>query len=453
MRELNKLPKIFQGAIFFLIFLFFASGFPFKIFAQNECQTRQECEALLKKYEEEISTYETEVGKTQQQKKTLQNQISVLRGKIDKLNLQISQSNVMIKDLGFQVQDTESSIGKTLLKIDDSKQRLSDILRQIHREDQKSLAEVLFSEADLSGFFNDLTALETLNSKNRQLLENIKGLKSDLEEQKTSLEGEKGDLEKVAKIKTLQKQESETTKKDQEKLLKETQGKESEYQKILADARKRASEIKARLFELVGIPKAPTFGEALEVAKYVSNITGVRSALLLAVIEQESALGKNVGQCYLADEATGQGVSVNNGSKKISRVMSPTRDVPYFLNITRETGRDPYKTLVSCPMSFGWGGAMGPAQFIPSTWNLYKDRVIGITGKAADPWDIKDSFLAAGLYLADYGARAQTPNQEWKAAMIYFSGSTNSKYKFYGNSVLSRADRITKDIEVIEQAG
>lgn len=451
MKKVKITTIIFVFLSFFLFFL--AAPSFFKIAAQEECQTRQECEALLKQYEEEISKYEKEMGKTQQEKKTLQNQISVLKNKIDNLNIQIRQSNAMVKDIGFQVQDTESSISKTILKVDDSKQRLAEILRQIYQEDRKSLAEVLFSETDLSGFFNNLTALETLNSKNRELLENIKSLKSNLEEQKASLEEEKEDLEKVAKIKTLQKQESETTRKEREKLLEKTKGKESEYQKILADTRKRAGEIKTRLFELVGIPKAPTFGEALEVAKYVSNITGVRPALLLAVIEQESALGKNVGQCYLADVSTGQGVSANNEGKKISRVMNPRRDVPHFLNITQETGRDPYKTRVSCPMSFGWGGAMGPAQFIPSTWNLYKDRVKAITGKAADPWDIKDSFLAAGLYLADYGARAQTRDQEWRAAMIYFSGSTNSRYKFYGNSVLNRAERITKDIETIEQAG
>ncbi|GAH47901.1 unnamed protein product, partial [marine sediment metagenome] len=57
-----------------------------------------------------------------------------------------------------------------------------------------------------------------------------------------------------------------------------------------------AAEIRARIFELIGVPKAPTFGEALDIAKYVEGITGARPAFLLAILQQESAIGKNVGQ-------------------------------------------------------------------------------------------------------------------------------------------------------------
>lgn len=424
----------------------------FLIFAQLTPQEEKaQLEKELKELEEKIVQYEEDITKTQQEKKTLQNQVYILKKKIEKLNLQIQQSNVMIKDVGFQIKDTEKSIEKTSLATEDSRRELAKILRTIYEEDQKSLIEILLSENDLSDFFNNLIALEDLNNKSQELLENIKSLKTDLENQKQALDDEKEDLERMLKIQVLQKEESAATKKEQEKLLEVTKGKESEYQKILTTTKQKAAEIRARIFELIGVPKAPTFGEALEVAKYVEKITGVRPAFLLAVIEQESALGKNVGQCYLVNPKTGQGVTANGN--KVARVMSPTRDVPHFLSITQELGRDPYKTLVSCPMSFGWGGAMGPGQFIPSTWVLYRDRVKAITGKPADPWDIRDSFLAAGLYLADYGATAQTKNAEWKAAMIYFSGTTNQKYKFYGNSVLNRTERIEDWIQDIEKAG
>jgi membrane-bound lytic murein transglycosylase B len=102
-------------------------------------------------------------------------------------------------------------------------------------------------------------------------------------------------------------------------------------------------------------------------------------------------------------------------------------------------------------MSFGWGGAMGPAQFIPSTWMLYKERLKSLLGKTPDPWNIKDAFLAAALYLTDYGAAKRSYSAEWKAAMIYFSGSTNPKYRFYGDSVMKIASQYEKDIEELEK--
>ena len=466
-----RLSKLFL--LFFLTAVFVLLNFQSDVFGKEDLEEICEWENLQKqekilaqddyrlllekcqKYcDEKIALIEQDINKTEQEKKTLQNKIYTLRNKIKNLDYQIYQGNLMIKDLGFQVESAEESIDDTSLKIDDSKEKLADILRTVHQEGQKSLVEILLSEEKLSGFFDNLIALEVLNSKNQELLENIKNLKSSLKGQKQSLEEEKGDLENLVTIQTLQKQENAEVKSDQEYFLRLT---EAEYQKSLnekQETEKKASEIRARIFELVGVPEAPTFGEALNIAKYAESVTGVRPALLLATLTQESNIGKNVGQCYLRDFKTGSGVISYNG-KKISRVMKPDGlpgrggDVPYFLEITKETGRDPKNTLVSCPMSYGWGGAMGPAQFIPSTWAAYKGKVKAVTGEPADPWNIKDAFLAAAFYLADYGAAQQTYNAEWRAAMIYFSGTTNTKYRFYGDSVMSLATRYQKDIDAL----
>ncbi len=425
----------------------------FGSFAQTASQEEKAVlEKELKELEEKIGQYERDITKTQKEKQTLQNQIYILKNNIKKLDLQIYQSDLMVRDLGFQIKDTGDSIEKTSLEIENLKQKLANILRLIYEEDQKSLIEILLSEPKLSDFFDNLMALETLNSKNQELLENIKGLKLNLEEQKQFLGEEKGDTERMAKIQLLQKQESETVKRDQEYFLKLTEAQYQQYLKEKQETERKAAEIRARIFELIGVPKAPTFGEALDIAKYVEGITGARPAFLLAILQQESAIGKNVGQCYLVDSASGEGVRVNTG-QTMFRTMHPTRDVPPFLRITIELGRNPYKTLISCPMSFGWGGAMGPAQFIPSTWMLYKNRLQSILGRPADPWNIQDAFLASGLYLSDYGARTKTRDGEWRAAMIYFSGSTtNSAFYWYANNVLKIADGFERDIAAIEKS-
>jgi peptidoglycan hydrolase CwlO-like protein len=445
--------KILKLALPFFLLPFFLLPVS-KIFSQEEppCQTREECEALLKKYEEEIKKYEENIQKTEKEKKTLQNQISLLKQKIEKLKLEIEQSNIMIRDVSLQIRDTEESIEKTSQKIEAQKRKLTEILRAVYEMDKKSLVEILLSEKSLSGFFDNLMYLEVLNSKTQDLLEVVKNLKASLEDQKMVLEKEKENLENVLKMQILQKKESEDLKKEKEYLSKLT---EAQYQKLLSEKKeieKEAARIRARIFELIGVPQAPTFGEAYELAKWIEKITGVRPAFLLAVLTQESNIGKNVGQCFLKDPKTGQGIRVSNG-EKVNRVMNPTRDVPYFLEITKELGRDPFNTLVSCPIPSvgGWGGAMGPAQFIPSTWIKYKDRVKQITG-SADPWNIKDAFVAAALYLADFGATKRTYDAEWKAAMVYFSGTTNRAYSFYGNSVMAIASRYEEDIKILEQS-
>lgn len=425
------------------------------VFAQEEIKTtsdpveeRKNLEDQLKELEKQIAQYDTDITKTSQQKKTLQNQISLLKQKIEKLNLQIQQSNVMISDISLQISDTENSITQTSLKVDNSKEQLANNLRAIYEEDSKSLIEVLLSENELSDFFDNLMALESLNSESQDLLKEIQNLKSYLESQRQTLDDEKTDLEGVLKIQTLQKQESESNKKSQDTLLKLT---ESQYQKMLKEkqeTQKKAAEIRSRIFELIGIPEAPTFGEALEIAKFVSSTTGIRPAFLLAVLTQESNIGKNVGQCYLTNFETGAGVRAISG-KVENKIMKPSRDVTPFLAICEDLGRDPKNTPVSCPIASvgGYGGAMGPAQFIPSTWAIFKTRIKEITGKPADPWNIKDAFLAAALYLTDAGAAKQTETAEWRASLVYFSGSVNTKYRFYADSVMNIAAQYEQDIK------
>ncbi len=440
----------------FVLPLFFAwplMGIPPFVLAEEEQEaTAVEMTALEKELadlEAQIDKYEKDISKTTEEKKTLQNQISILKTKISKLDLQIKQSNLVIKDLTGQINDTENSISEISLKVAYFQGQLGDILQIMYENDKKSLIEILLSEKEMSDFFDDLIALEILNSKNQDMLEEIKKLKAYLENQKNSLDDEKTELETTVKIQTLQKRESLKNQKEKDKYLKLT---EAQYQKSLSEKKeieKKAAEIRSRIFELIGVPDAPTFGEALEMAKTVSALTGIRPAFLLAVLTQESNIGKNVGQCFLKNTKTGAGV-VANSNKAISNVMSPKRDTTPFLEITKELGRDPFNTLVSCPMSYGYGGAMGPAQFIPSTWQAYRDRIKVATGKAADPWNIRDAFFAAGFYLSDYGAKKQTFNAEWKAAMIYFSGGTNTKYRFYGDSVISITKQYLADIAELD---
>ncbi|KPJ73496.1 hypothetical protein AMJ48_00860 [Parcubacteria bacterium DG_74_1] len=404
-------------------------------------QERAQLEKELKELEEKIKQYEKDITRTETEIQSLRQQISALKSKINQLDLEIRRSNLIIKDLGLQIQDTEGSIETTSLKIEDLRKKLAGTLRTIYEEDQKSLVEVLLSEETLSGFFDNLMALETLNLKSQELLGNIKDLKFSLEEQKGKLGGEKDSLEETVRSLAYQKQESEAVRKEQEKLMGMTEAQHQQYIEQKEISEQRASEIRARIFQLAGIPEVemPTFGEALEIAKWAQQQTGVRPALLLSIITQESALARNVGQCYLADLNSGTTYHIAN-NRQFPRGINPTRDLPAFLQITKELGRDPLRTPVSCWIdvgrgpNYGWGGAMGPAQFIPSTWMLIKDRVSSITGSSsANPWSVRDSFLAAGLYLRDLGAASN----ELLAAGRYFGAPG---LLAYDSTVVQRAN-------------
>lgn len=446
--------KIFTKHFIFwsLLATFLLSGF--FVLALTPSEERSQLEQELQALEQEIQAIEGDITKTQQEKASLQKEISVLKSKIKKLDLQISQSNKIIEDLRFQITDTSQSIEQTIEDIEVKKAQLGEVLQRMHQEDAKSFAEIVLTGSTLSDFFGNIAALEALRSRNQELLASMEKLSAYLQSQKGALEDEKSEEENFVKIQMLQKQQSQSLTKQSEQLLEVTKGKESEYQKILTDKKKKAQEIRSRIFDLIGVPDAPTFGEALEIANLVSRQTGVRSAFLLAVLTQESNIGKNVGQCYLKNSATGNGVRVNG--QAISRVMKPSRDVQPFFQITQGLGRDPYNTPVSCPIPSvgGYGGAMGPAQFIPSTWVQYQGKIEQLKGGSVDPWNIRDAFLAAAVYLAQAKATKQTHDYEWCAAVTYFSGSCSSRnqirYEFYGDNVMAIAARYEEDIKALE---
>lgn len=410
-----------------------------------------DCKKLLQQcadfYDQQSVKISEDLTKTTQQKNTLQNQVSSLKKKIQSLEYQISQSNVMVKGLNLQISDTQNSIDGATSDISDSQRRIANILRSINEEDQKS-SFIILLEGSLSDFFDNIAYLESLNSKISDLLDSTKDLKTYLEEQKNKMDGEVDQLQKTIALQSLQKSENEKNKKQQESYLKLTEAQYQQQLKEKLETEQKSAKIKAMLFQMVGVSKVPTFGEALEVAKSAASLVGIRPAFLLAIISQESAIGRNVGQCVLVGANTGNGKRISTGAAVI-RVMKPTRDVPVFLQLTAVLGRDPYNTPVSCwiPAYFqgaptGWGGAMGPAQFIPSTWNIYADRLKILLGATADPWGVKDSFTAAGLYLSDLGAGAQTSNKESNAASRYYGGSSS-----YARSVMSRASCIQTFID------
>ena len=430
---------------------------------ENSCQSvsAAECQASLQKcasyYDEQSAAITKDLTKTSQQKNTLQNAVSALKKKITGLGAQIKQGTLMVKDLNIQINDTQDSINSTSAKINDSQSQIAAILREIYEQDKKPSFVVLL-EGDLSDFFSNISYLESLSSRVFELLISTSDLKSYLENQKGKQETEKGQLQKTLQVQNLQKQQNEQNKKQQDSLLKLT---ETQYQQQLKDqqaAQKKSATIKSRIFDLLGVSDAPNFEQAYAIAKYVSSVTGVRAALILAILTQESNLGKNVGQCYLKNTQTGDGVKIKTGAFS-PKTMSPKRDVPVFLTLIDEINkgkslaRDAMSTPVSCVIyyngaPYGWGGAMGPSQFIPSTWvNAgYGKKVSEITGKVSDPWDISDAFLGTGLLLKDNGAKTS----EFNAAMKYYCGNSCTKYdRFYGNSVINIANQYEADIKAI----
>lgn len=453
--------RFFKLHSFFIVILLISSFFvpvtSIFVHAQsNEVQMAQSKRAALEReladLEKELAAVTAQLQNQKGQSASLKNDIAILNTKINQSKLDIRAKNVLIEKLGGEIDTKNQKIYSLAEKIEREKESMANLVRKSYElQDETSFVHVLMSEQTISDFYQDLDDFDSIKESLQDSLGIVRSDKAEVEIEKTDLVKKQDEqVDAKAKIEAAKKA-VEANERERQSLLKISKGKESEYEKVKAEKEKKAAEIKARLFNFAGgETKAIPFGTALTYAENAQAKTGVPAALVLAILTQESALGANVGKCHLLDENTGSAININT-QKIFANGMKPTRDVQPFIEITSRMGMDYKKTVISCPIAgvAGWGGAMGPAQFIPSTWKGVEKRVTAITG-SANPWNAKDSITASSVYLADIGASSSYSSQIKAACRYYGSGGSNCSY---GNQVMGRVASIQADIDYLKEYG
>jgi len=90
-------------------------------------------------------------------------------------------------------------------------------------------------------------------------------------------------------------------------------------------------------------------------------------------------------------------------------------ELGYLVHIANHLGVDPLS------LSGSFAGALGPAQFIPSSFWIF-----GMDGDAngiANPLDMADANLSMGNYLRKYGWREDAPLEQKRKALWYYNHS------------------------------
>lgn len=399
----------------------------------------------IEELQKQIDVYVKQIEGARNQSQTLQNEINSLNAKISQVQLEIRSLGLSINKTNLEIGDTETKIGDAENKISKHKNALAQYLKIVYENDQRSLTEVLLKNASLSDFFNDLNSIQTSQDNLKTTIDGIQELKKQLEQRQADLEEKQEELESLKRLQEVENKSLSQNKTQKNKLLKDTKGQESKYQQLVQRSQKDIQAIRGQIGYL--IQNGVSAEEAVKYGQLAAIRTGIRPEYLLAELEIESGLGINVGKCHITDTTSGASRHITTG-RVFQRGINPARDLALFLGIATELGKDPLQTPISCWPGFGWGGAMGPAQFIPSTWTGYKEEVARLTGhNPANPWSIEDAFVAAAAKLAHDGADGKTRAGEIAASKKYFCGSRVTKACInYANSVQRKAEEIAKNL-------
>ena len=442
-----KKIKIFSS-VFLSVFLFFI-GFIVPNFlladtSDSVVKKRAELETELANIEKQIETQNSIIQQKQRESTTLERDIAIFESKIEKSRLEIKARNLVIKKLEDSIKEKEGVIGTLSSKIDREKEFLAELLRKTNEIDSTSLIEVILGYENMSDFFNDLDTFGFIEESIQVSFDELRNDVTRTQAEKEALVADRTEQYELKSIQELQAKKNQEYKKEKEQILKVTKGEEKKYQEILKAQQKSAAEIKSALFVLRGSDAIP-FEKALLYANNVFTQTGVRPAFLLGIITEESNLGANVGSGNWKDD-------LYNCYIKIGYKTSAEKQKAAFMEITSELGLNPDILPVSKAPYYGCGGAMGSAQFMPTTWNLYKDLIAQKTGhNPPSPWNPVDAFMASGLLLKDNGAAAGGYNAERRAALRYLAGGNWQKpaYAFYGDDVMEIAAKYQSQIDIL----
>lgn len=455
------MKKIITVILMLFIGGFFINGI---LFAQsNSCSlSASECTRLqneLNAVQKEIDDLQKQVDNLTLQKNTLKGDVSLLTAQISKAEQEIKQRSITLTGLTSEINQKVTNISNLEIRIKNDLNLLANLLKKKDQNEVEPVFYLLLSSKDLSNLIVDVDEIGQINIGLQDLFAELRGVKTQTQKEKEALDEKKNqelDAKYVVEQKKKEIAKDEASKKQ---LLDITVKTESNYQTILVEKQRQAEVIRSALFDLrdaAGI----SFSQALEYANFAYQKTGVRPAMILAILSQESDMGKNIGSCYVSNLTTGDGVGKNTGSP-FQQVMKAPRDTVPFEQITKELNMTWSVTPVSCPLGYtyyvgrGFGGAMGPSQFIPSTWQLFAGRLKAALGVAMpNPWDPKHAVMATSMYLADLGASAGTYTGERNAACRYYSGRACDNAKpyntSYGNSVIAKAEKFQADIDFLK---
>jgi peptidoglycan hydrolase CwlO-like protein len=469
--DISFAKACFVFAILMCIFGAGATGLSL-VHADDTDERRSELEAELAEVQAEYEELERQKNALQRESVSYERDLEILNYQINQAAAVIRSLNLGIEDLSIDIDKKEHIIGLLSDKLFRQKRSLGQLIKKTDELDSFSLVEVMLSNKNLSEFFIDLDSFDVIERALNESFQEIETTKEFTHEQKAALETTLQEQIELRNMELFEKAQIDERQKEKSDLLSLKEDEIKTYESSLEEKERTIAEIKAALFSLRDSTDI-SFGEAVEYAKIASSKTGVRPALVLAILKRESDMGKNVGTCNrLGDSRDWNDIMpgpvhyrnyVANGKSCIG-AASPCSwrdDQTTFLDITDRLGIDHNSVPLSCPAGASvWGGAMGPAQFIPTTWSLLEDRIGQLTGNnPPSPWDPYDAFVASAMLLKDNGATKsysgcnQTSSAEKCAALRYFAG-WGQPYSLgelsYGNYVMEWAAEYQSQIDILD---
>jgi len=395
-------------------------------------ELKQNQEQLVAK-EQELTELNEKIATLKSKQRTATNQAELAAEQLARVARQLQTAELQLERTLLTLSLNQEESAKTAAQIqllreqiDVNREQLRSTIRSLYQHDQISLVDLILSSDSLGIVLTEQRAYHELQQRIVELIQQLRASEQLLGEHQVQLLERQEELDNLKSLQARQQGELDNQRQAKQRFLSSKQEQQAEYEDLVTEALMARREIEQKIFTLQSVGLQLSLNDVFSAARYASGLTGVRPALLLAIIKVETNVGQWLGSGTFPDD------------------MHPaSRDA--FLRLTSKLGLNPYQTPISRrPTSYqGWGGAIGPGQFMPDTWERLEPRLASLMSKQPDPFQLPDSLVAIGLMLADRGAG--DPGKEFEAVGRFLAGPNWQYHTWYSNRVLAVAEEYAKE--------
>ena len=354
-------------------------------------------------------------------------QLGYISNKLDTAQLQYDQTLLSVIVVGEDIKAYGKEIDKLRSDIIDTRQQLREVMRTLYQQEQSSFLDVLLGSVNLGTLMNERRTYRSLQQKALEHVNKLKEREENVTKYIFELSQQEDQLQQLKELQAYQQADLTAQKTVKKDFLSLKQSEQSQYAREITEAKQARAEIEKQIFSLNNVGIELELNDAFTAARFAGSLTGVRPALLLGIVKIETNVGETLGSGKFPDD------------------MHPaSRDA--FLRLTQTLQLDPYNTPISRrPSSYkGWGGAIGPGQFLPDTWERLVPRISSLMHKPTpNPFELTDALVAISIMMADRGATQ--PAKEVEAISRYLAGPNWQYHLWYSARVLAVAAEYEKE--------
>lgn len=347
--------------------------------------------------------------------------VAYVSQELDAAELQYEQTLLNISVVDKDIDELEYRVEGLRGEMKETKAYLKKVLQELYKKERLSLLDVLLGSVNLGTLINERKAYQELQERVLMYVRELRVKERKVKDRLVELDNRQEQLQQMREVQAYQQADLAEKREEKNELLQLKQKEQARYARKISEAKEARAEVEKEIFSLRNLGVELKLDDAYQAARYASSLTGVRPSLLLGIVKVETNVGKTLGSGTFPDD------------------MHPaSREA--FLRLMKKLGRDPYNTPISRrPASYkGWGGAIGPGQFLPDTWERIAVRVGALMNKETpDPFELADSLVGVGIMLADRGAG--DPAREMEAIARYLAGPNWQYHLWYSKRVLAVA--------------